>query len=272
HGKAYCTRGRDARAHRRVALTRRPDLPRAENMVVIAVPITEVFAYIADGTNNPQWRPGVMDITPPEDGPDEGAVYGQGLRGPKGQRIDGDYRITDYQPPNRLAFEVIAGPARPTGAFGLEEPGAGAATVRFSLDHRGVEVVEQLLADAGADLGPHPEGAVVLVDDHRLGGLRDGAEDRRPVHRRHAPGVEHFGLHALLLREPLGGGEAVVEHEAVGDDREGVALPLDLGLADRDVVVLVRDLARDHAVTLLVLEVEDRVRVVERRAQQPLGV
>ena len=109
-------------------------MPRAENMVVIAVPITEVFAYIADGTNNPQWRPGVMDITPPEDGPDEGAVYGQGLRGPKGQRMDGDYRITDYQPPTRLAFEVIAGPARPTGAFDLEEPVAGATMVRFSLD------------------------------------------------------------------------------------------------------------------------------------------
>ena len=63
-----------------------------------------------------------------------------------------------------------------------------------------------------------------------------------------------------------------MQHEPVGDDREGVALPLDLGLPDRDVVVLVRDLARDHAVALLVLEVEDRVRVVERRAQQPLGV
>ena len=62
------------------------------------------------------------------------AVYGQGLRGPKGQRMDGDYRITDYQPPNRLAFEVIAGPARPTGAFDLEEPVAGATMVRFSLD------------------------------------------------------------------------------------------------------------------------------------------
>src|SRR2546423_2186532 len=103
-------------------------------MAVIAVPITEVFAYIADGTNNPQWRPGVMDIAPPDAGPAQGAVYGQGLRGPKGQRMDGDYRITDYQSPSRLAFEVIAGPARPTGAFDLEEPVAGATTVRFSLD------------------------------------------------------------------------------------------------------------------------------------------
>jgi uncharacterized protein YndB with AHSA1/START domain len=109
-------------------------LPHAENMVVIAAPITEVFAFIADGTNNPLWRPGVMDITAPDGGPGEGAVYGQGLRGPKGQRMDGDYRITDYLSPNRLAFEVIAGPARPTGAFDLEEPVVGATTVRFTLD------------------------------------------------------------------------------------------------------------------------------------------
>jgi uncharacterized protein YndB with AHSA1/START domain len=109
-------------------------LPHAEKLVVIAAPITEVFAFIADGTNNPQWRPGVMDITPPEGGPEEGAVYGQGLRGPKGKRMDGDYRITDYRAPDRFAFEVIAGPARPTGAFDLEEPVAGATSVRFSLD------------------------------------------------------------------------------------------------------------------------------------------
>jgi uncharacterized protein YndB with AHSA1/START domain len=32
-------------------------LPHAENMVVIAAPITDVFAFIADGTNNPQWQP-----------------------------------------------------------------------------------------------------------------------------------------------------------------------------------------------------------------------
>ena len=109
-------------------------MPHAENMVVIAIPIDEVFAFIADGTNNTVWRPGVMDITPPEDGPAHGAVYKQGLRGPKGQRMDGDYRITAYEPPHRLAFEVIAGPARPTGVFELEEPVAGATTVRFSLD------------------------------------------------------------------------------------------------------------------------------------------
>src|SRR5207302_8555261 len=96
-----------------------------------------------------QWPPGVMDVTPPDGGPEEGAVYGQGLRGPKGRRMDGDYRITDYQTPDRLAFEVIAGPARPTGAFDLEEPVAGATTVRFSLDLQGKGLMKVPMRFAG---------------------------------------------------------------------------------------------------------------------------
>ena len=56
---------------------------------------------------------------------------GRGSGGPKGQRMEGDYRITEYQPPNRLAFEVTTGPIKPTGAFELEEPVRGATTVRF---------------------------------------------------------------------------------------------------------------------------------------------
>ena len=136
-------------------------MPHAENMVVIAVPIDEVFAYIADGTNNAQWRPGVMDITAPEDGPAQGAVYRQGLRGPKGQRMDGDYRITAFEPPNKIAFEVIAGPARPTGVFELEEPVAGATTVRFSLDleARGLMRIPMRLAS-----GPIQRQMIAEVD------------------------------------------------------------------------------------------------------------
>src|SRR5438093_7026585 len=63
--------------------------------------------------------------------------------------MDRDYRITDYQPPNRLAFEVIAGPAGPTGAFGLEEPVAGATMVRFSLDLEGKGLMKVPMRFAG---------------------------------------------------------------------------------------------------------------------------
>lgn len=149
-------------------------VPHAENMVVIAAPISEVFAFVADGTNNPRWRPGVMDISAPSDGPGVGAVYGQGLRGPKGQRMDGDYRITEYSPPARLAFEVIAGPARPTGAFEMEEPLPGATIVRFSLDLQGRGLMKVPMKLAGPMIARQMQAEVAC-----LGRLKEELETPR---------------------------------------------------------------------------------------------
>ncbi|HYR62485.1 MAG TPA: SRPBCC family protein [Actinomycetota bacterium] len=109
-------------------------MPSATNTVTVQRPIDEVFQFLADGTNNPRWRPGVLDISPPAGGPAVGAVYAQGMKGPRGKRIAGDYRITELSPSTRIAFEVVAGPARPTGSFELSEPAPGATTVRFGLD------------------------------------------------------------------------------------------------------------------------------------------
>jgi hypothetical protein len=61
-----------------------------------------------------------------------GAVYKQGVKGPFGRKIDGDYRLVEATPNSRIRFEVIAGPARPTGLFEIE-PLAGGSRVRFSL-------------------------------------------------------------------------------------------------------------------------------------------
>ncbi|MGE5156439.1 MAG: SRPBCC family protein, partial [Betaproteobacteria bacterium] len=57
----------------------------AQHTVTINRPITDVFAYLADGTNNPHWRPGVVEIlrTSATDGPD--ATYRQILAGPGGR-------------------------------------------------------------------------------------------------------------------------------------------------------------------------------------------
>jgi hypothetical protein len=55
------------------------------------------------------------------------------MKGPGGRSIPGDYRITRYEQPTRLDFEVIAGPARPIGRFDLRET-AGGTEVTFTLD------------------------------------------------------------------------------------------------------------------------------------------
>jgi uncharacterized protein YndB with AHSA1/START domain len=107
----------------------------ASATAVVNKPIAEVFAYLADGMNEPAWRPGVTDVShEPDTGTGAGATYRQTMKGPGGRPIPGDYRITRYEPQTRLDFEVIAGPARPTGRFDLTEKAPASTEVTFTLD------------------------------------------------------------------------------------------------------------------------------------------
>src|SRR5215831_1280906 len=96
-------------------------MPYAEHTVIVNRPARDVFAYLADGTHNRAWRSGVIEIERTSAADGEGATYRQVLAGPGGRRIDGDYRVSVFDPPRRLEFLVTAGPARPAGVFELTE-------------------------------------------------------------------------------------------------------------------------------------------------------
>jgi uncharacterized membrane protein len=108
----------------------------AEQTISINRPVDEVFNFVLDGTNSQQWRPAVMDVQRISGTPQGvGARYKQGLKGPGGRRIDGDYEITEVKPNELIAFQVIAGPARPTGTYRFEAVGE-ATRVTFVLDYQ----------------------------------------------------------------------------------------------------------------------------------------
>lgn len=88
-----------------------------ERTVLIACPVGEVFDFLAEGPRCAAWRDGVREIARMTAATGVGAVFRQVMTGPGGHEIDGDYLITGYEPPRRLDFEVVAGPARPTGSF-----------------------------------------------------------------------------------------------------------------------------------------------------------
>lgn len=105
----------------------------AEHTVIVDRPISEVFAFLADGTNEPLWRPEVTSIEHVS-GSGLGAQYAQTMKGPGGRTIAGDFRLTRFDEPTRIDFEVTAGPARPTGSYVLRATGAGSTEVTFRLD------------------------------------------------------------------------------------------------------------------------------------------
>jgi len=107
-------------------------MPSAQHSVSIRRPVSELFAFVADGENAKRWRPGVLDVTH-QSGEGLGAIYRQGVKGPGGRRIAADYEVTAFEPDRRIAFRAIAGPVRPTGEYRFAAEGDG-ATVSLALD------------------------------------------------------------------------------------------------------------------------------------------
>ena len=65
-------------------------MPSATNTITINRPPDAVFAFLADGTSGPQWRPGILEIAH-EGGSGVGARYRQGVKGPGGRRAAADF-------------------------------------------------------------------------------------------------------------------------------------------------------------------------------------
>jgi uncharacterized membrane protein len=104
----------------------------AENTVVVNRAPDDVFEFLANAENDPQWRKGVMDIQRVS-GEGVGARYRQGLKGPLGRRIATDIEITEYRPNELISFRATEGPVRPEGRYELT-PVDNGTRVRFRLD------------------------------------------------------------------------------------------------------------------------------------------
>ena len=119
----------------------------AQQTVTVQKPIARVFDFLADGLNNPKWRPEITEmklLSPGEagfgaektSGVGLGAEYALSMKGVGGLAVHGDYRITRYEVPTRIDFEVTEGAARPHGSYVLKELTPDSTEVSFILDNK----------------------------------------------------------------------------------------------------------------------------------------
>jgi uncharacterized protein YndB with AHSA1/START domain len=107
-------------------------MARSESSVDVPRSAAEVFAFLADGTNNSKWRHGVQAIRHIR-GVGLGAEYEQQIDGPGGRTMRANYRVVAWEEPTRLEFEVTAGPARPRGSFTIAPTSPTSCRVTFAI-------------------------------------------------------------------------------------------------------------------------------------------
>jgi len=107
-------------------------MPSAQRSVVINRPPGEVFDFFTNPTNESRWRTHLKEVS--ASGPlGVGSRVHQVVKGPGGRGIPADIEVTVYQPPERYAFRVVAGPVRPTGEYRFAGVG-DTTTVSLSLE------------------------------------------------------------------------------------------------------------------------------------------
>ena len=94
-------------------------------------PIDQVFAFRADGTNDPKFSPRVQKIEKVTDGPPGvGTVYSSTVKD-AGMKTDREFKLTEFEEPRKIRWTELTKNmiTVPDGGYDLEPEGDGATRV-----------------------------------------------------------------------------------------------------------------------------------------------
>jgi uncharacterized protein YndB with AHSA1/START domain len=113
---------------------------RFEGTTVIDRPIEQVFAFLADGTNDPKFSPRVLEIAKTTEGePGVGTVYASTVKD-AGVKTKREFEITEFERPTRIRWTEISKNmvSVPEGGYDLASEGNGTrVTIHNVLEGRG---------------------------------------------------------------------------------------------------------------------------------------
>jgi uncharacterized protein YndB with AHSA1/START domain len=108
---------------------------RFEATVVIDRPVEDVFAFLADGENDPKFSPRVLEIAKTTDGPPGvGTVYASTVKD-AGVKTKREFRLTEFAPPTRIRWSEISKNlvTVPEGGYDLAAEGSGTRLTVFNV-------------------------------------------------------------------------------------------------------------------------------------------
>ena len=119
-----------------------------EFSIDIARPVAEVFAYVTDPANLPEWQPTTLEVRMEGDGPmGVGTRMTEVRRGPFGRRIESLVEVSEYEPDRRFSLRIVDGPLPVDGAHTFEATPDGARIdfVAEGSTHGALRLAEPLL-------------------------------------------------------------------------------------------------------------------------------
>src|SRR5581483_4869825 len=108
-------------------------MAKIEFSIDVQRPVEEVFAYLTDPANLPEWQSGAVEGRPEGSGPPAVGSRFVEVRKFLGRKIESTLEVTEYEPNRRFAFRVVSGPV-PFRVDHVLEPADGGTTIRVSGD------------------------------------------------------------------------------------------------------------------------------------------
>jgi carbon monoxide dehydrogenase subunit G len=102
---------------------------------VVDRPIEEVFAFLADGENDPKFSPRVLEIARTTDGPTGvGTIYKSTVKD-AGLKTKREFKITEFDPPTRIRWSEISKNlvTAPEGGYDLAPEGSGTRVTIYNV-------------------------------------------------------------------------------------------------------------------------------------------
>jgi uncharacterized protein YndB with AHSA1/START domain len=130
-----------------------------EGTTVIDRPIDEVFAFLADGENDPKFSPRVKEITKTTDGPPRVGTVFRSTVTDAGMTTHREFELTEFEPPTRIRWtertKNLVSVA--SGGYDLAPEGEGTRmTIHNNLQARGFgKLIEPIAVRMARKDAPH---------------------------------------------------------------------------------------------------------------------
>lgn len=106
---------------------------KVEKSGIINRPIEEVFAYVGDQTNAPQWQSGLVEVRRTTEGPLGIGTKHTLVRNFLGRKMKASNEYVAYEPNKRITFKGTSGPMRFEASY-LFESTAGGTTLTSRIE------------------------------------------------------------------------------------------------------------------------------------------